>query len=322
MFSQSFASIFNSIQEIEEELKNKPDQSEKDILLQRLLELRNIMDQCVKHWLQFEEKMNKLQLEYNFCLPDILPAGFLQDTELRNMDTEKEDYVENISYQKITTEKHPLLKLESELGMDSFRKGLGFWDLAMLEEAIGEFEKVIKLEPNFIFGHFCLGMAYSELGLHEQALSKLRLVKALTQDPYLNTLVHNAIGNIYATEKKYAEALNEFILAIEEDPHFIIGYVNLGAIYFNLGRYEDSIIAFEKAKSALPYDWEIYYNLGRAYNFEGEHIKALQNFKKALSINPTETKILFEMGVLYEYFGDRKNASHCFSCIFKRDTSI
>lgn len=318
MFSQSFASILNSIREIEEGLKNKPAQPEKEVLLHRLLELRNIMDQCVKYWLHFEEKVNKLQQEYNFSLPDVLPDGFLQDIELRDLEVESKDDSEYIFYQDTTAEKRSLLKLESEQGMDSFRKGLGFWDLAMLEEAISEFEKVIKLEPNFIFGHFCLGLAYSQLGLHEQALSKLRLVKALTQDPHLNTFVHNAIGNIYAAEKKYADALNEFILSVEEDPHFHIGYFNMGAIYFNLGRYQDSIEAFEKAKAAMPYDWEVCYNLGRAYTLEGEYIKALQNFKKALSINPAEAKILFEMGVLYEYLGDRKNASHCFSRIIKK----
>lgn len=317
MFSQNFISIFNSMQEIEERLKDEPAQTEKEALLHRLLGLRNSMDQCVKYWLQFEEKMNKLQKEYNFCLPDELPEGFLQDIELRNMEKESINAPEYTFYQENNAGTRSLLKLESEQGMDSFRKGLGFWDLSMLKEAAKEFEKVIKLEPNFIFGHFCLGLAYSQLGLHEQALSKLRLVKALTLDPHLNTFVHNAIGNIYAIEKKYTEALNEFILSVEEDPHFHIGYFNLGAIYFNLGRYADSATAFEKAKTALPGDWEICYNLGRAYTMKGEYIKALQNFKKALAINPAEIKILFEMGVLYEYLGDRKNASHCFGRIIK-----
>lgn len=227
MFSQNFASIYHSIREIERGLKNNPDQLEKERLLYRLLELRNIMDQCVKYWLHFEEKVNKLQRTYDFSLPDVLPDGFLQDIELQDLQLESEDDSELVFSQDVNSEKHSLLKLESEQGMDSFRKGLGFWDLAMLEEAITEFEKVIKLEPNFIFGHFCLGLAYSQQGLYNQALSKLRLVKALTRDPQLNTFVHNAIGNIYAAERKYMEALNEFILSVEEDPHFYIGYFNI-----------------------------------------------------------------------------------------------
>jgi len=54
-------------------------------------------------------------------------------------------------------------------------------------------------------------------------LSELRLVKALSRDPHLNAFVHNAIGNIYAGEKQYEEALSEFALSVEADPSFYIG---------------------------------------------------------------------------------------------------
>lgn len=319
MYFQGFEIILDLIQEIEENLKNNPGEQEKENLINSLLNLRNIMDQCVKYWLYFEEKVNELQKKYNFDLPDVLPEGFLQDIDFRN---ERREEIPGLwecfySEKSDTSMKKSLLKLESEQGIDSFRKGLGFWDLAMLEEAIKEFEKVIKLEPNFIFGHFCLGLAYSQQGLKNQALSELRLVKALSRDPHLNAFVHNAIGNIYAGEKQYEEALSEFALSVEADPSFYIGYFNMGAIYFNLRRYRESIEAFEKVKAAIPCDWEVCYCLGRAYTLTGEFIKALQNFKKALSLNPLEPKILFEMGVLYDLLGDKKNAAYCFNSINK-----
>jgi tetratricopeptide (TPR) repeat protein len=312
MFSQEFEVIFSSIEEIEENLKNNPDKSEREKLINNLLKLRNVMDECVKYWLFFEEKVNELQQKFNFNLPDDLPEGFLQEIELNN---EKDR--DPITPQGKVIEKPTFLKLESEQGIDSFRKGLGFWDLAMLEEAIKEFEKVVKVEPNFLFGHFCLGLSYSQKGAYKKALNKLRLVKALSRDPHLNAFVYNAMGNIYAGERKYEEALSEFILSVEEDPYFFIGYFNMGAIYFNLRRYKESIEAFEKVKEALPQDWEVCYCLGRAYTMEGEFQKGMQNFKKALSIKPNESKILFEMGVLYELLGEKRNASQCFSSIVK-----
>jgi tetratricopeptide (TPR) repeat protein len=319
MFFQGFEIILDSMHEIEENLKNNPDDKEKERLINSLLNLRNIMDQCVKYWLYFEEKVNELQKKYNFNLPDVLPDGFLQDIEFKNeKNIDFPTSVDCFTSGNEITGKQLFLKLESEQGIDSFRKGLGFWDLAMLEEAINEFEKVIRLEPNFIFGHFCLGLAYSQKGLYNQALSKLRLVKALSRDPHLNAFIYNAIGNIYANEKQYEEALREFILSVEENPSFYIGYFNMGAIYFNLRKYRESIEAFEKVKAAMPYDWEVCYCLGRAYTLAGEFIKALQNFKKALSLNPTEPKILFEMGVLYDLLGDKRNASYYFNSITKK----
>lgn len=307
MFLRYFKFIFDSLEEIEKKLKETPKEPQKEKFVLDVLKLRNIMDQCLKHWLFFEERVNKMQQKYNFTLPDVLPDEFLEDIELEQKNKDfKEQKARNSS---------TFIKLESEEGINSFRKGLGFWDLAMLEEAIGEFEKVIKLEPNFIFGHFCLGLAYSQKGFHNEALSKLRLVKALSRDSNLNAFVHNAIGNIYADKKEYYQALGEFIKAVEEDPYFSIAYFNMGAIYFNLRRYKDAIEAFEKVKKASSIDWEVCYYLGKAYAILGEFTKGLQNYKDALSLNPAEPKILFDMGVLYELLGDKENATHCYNRI-------
>ena len=158
--NNSIESIFDTLHEIEMNLQKKPDAPERETLIRNLLNLRITMDQYVKYWLTFEEKVNKLQKKYNFTLPDVLPEGFLQDIELKP----GEDIAGQTVEGNENPEEYSFLKLESEQGINSFRKGLGFLDLAMLEEAILEFEKVVELEPNFIFGHFCLGLAYSQKG--------------------------------------------------------------------------------------------------------------------------------------------------------------
>ncbi|HHU76147.1 MAG TPA: tetratricopeptide repeat protein [Firmicutes bacterium] len=307
--NNNIESIFDTLHEIEMNLQNKPTDHEKETLINSLLNLRALMDQYVKHWLAFEEKVNKLQKQFNFNLPDVLPEGFLQDIELEP----KRKSTEKILDEKLPLKKYSFLKLESEQGINSFRKGLGFWDLAMLGEAIREFEKVIELEPNFIFGHFCLGLAYGQKGLSDKAISKLRLVRALSKDSQLNAFVYNSMGNIYAGEKKYDEALSKFTRAIEEDPNFYNGYFNAGAICFNQRRYNEAIEYFEKARDALPADWEINYCLGRSYTLAGNPRKGLQILKKAFSLNPTESKIIFELGVLYDLLGDKRNATFCYS---------
>jgi tetratricopeptide (TPR) repeat protein len=306
MFLRYFELIFNSLERIEKKFKEGLEDSQKEKLAHDVLKLRNTMDQCLKYWLSFEERINAMQQEYNFCLPDTLPDGFLQDIEFKqNGDPEEQIRQDNYTF----------VKLESEEGINSFRKGLGFWDLAMLEEAIKEFEKVVKLEPNFIFGHFCLGLAYSQKGLYNKAFHKLRLVRALSRDASLNAFVHNAIGNIYADQKEYHQALAEFVRAVEEDPYLSIAYYNIGAVYFNLRRYKEAIEAFEKVKEVSPVDWEVCYYLGKAYAIIGELTESLQNYKNALSLNPTEPKILFDLGVLYDLLGDKKNASSCYNRI-------
>jgi tetratricopeptide (TPR) repeat protein len=313
VFFHQFDIVFDSLKEIEDDFKHNPGEEEIEELTGKLLNLRNIMDECVKCWLNFEERVNELQKKYNFTLPDLLPDDFLHGLNLNREQQlgEKQSRENRIGSSGTIKSKKPTLffQLESEQGISSFRKGMGFWDLAMLEEAIREFEKLVALEPNYIFGHFCLGLAYSQKGFNEKALAKLRLVKALSQDKQLKALVHNAMGNIYVSEQKYDEALNEFSSAVEENSLFFTGYFNMGAVLYNMHRYKEACAAFEKAKEISPQDWEICYYLGKTYALLGEFKKGLQNFKLAFSLNPAETKILFELGVVYDLLGDKRNAS-------------
>ena len=327
MFFSQFVIIFDSLKEIEDKFNHNPGEDEIEDLTEKLFNLRNIMDECVKCWLNFEERVNELQSKYNFSLPDLLPEDFLHGLNINQQQSGKFPGEEQLNEKELLSRENRIknsnsssdsikstkstlfFQLESEQGISSFRKGMGFWDLAMLEEAIREFEKLVDLEPNYIFGHFCLGLAYSQKGFNEKALAKLRLVKALSQDHQLKALVHNAMGNIYVNEQKYDEAVNEFSSAVEEDSLFFTGYFNLGAVYYNMHRYQEACDAFEKAKEIAPQDWEICYYLGKTYALLGNYKKGLQNFKIAFSLNPSETKILFELGVVYDLLGDQRNAS-------------
>ncbi len=309
MFFRSFELIFSYLEEIDHIFNKNPDGLEREELVNKLLSLRNIMDHCIKYWLSFEERINEMQQKYAFSLPDVLPDDFWDDLEISRVSSDPEIEADTGNL---------FLKLKSEQGINSFRRGLGFWDLAMLEEAIREFEKVVELEPNFIFGHFSLGIAYSQKGIHEQAMAKLRLVKELSSDPHLNAFVHNTMGNIYVDEKNYQQAMEEFLKAAEEDPLFHIAYFNMGAIFFNRRQYKEAIEAFKKVLHFLPLDWEVCYYLGRAYTLSGNLGEGLKYFKKALSLNPADTKILFEMGVLYDLLGDKKSAAHCYNRIINK----
>lgn len=317
MFFHQFDVVFDSLNEIEEGFKHNPGEKERENLTNRLLQLRNFMDECVKCWLNFEERVNELQRRYSFNLPDLLPDDFLQGL---NINREHFDEALESRFDSDTVKASLFFQLESEQGISSFRKGMGFWDLAMLEEAIVEFEKLVTLEPNYIFGHFCLGLAYSQKGLNEKALGKLRLVKALSQDHQLKALVHNAMGNIYVSEKKYEEASNEFSRSVEEDPLFYTGYFNMGAVLYNMQRYKEAGEAFEKARETSPQDWEICFYLGKTYTLLGDFKKGLQNFKKAFSLNPAEKRILFELGIIYDLLGDKNNASFYYNRVMNEQS--
>lgn len=314
MFKQNFKEIFTELDKIEINLLNAKSNKEKKLLTNKLINLRQQMDQYINLWLKFEEKVSQLEVKYSLDLPDDLfenlPGSLLlnmdsadenlimSDNERTELELVSENLAENLNEKLFYT-------IEDPECVCSFRKGLGYFDLSMLKEAVVEFRKVIEKEPNFLIGHFYLGMVYSEMEKYDKALKEFRLVIALNKNNRLNAIIHNYTGNIYAEQGKYGKALEAFEEALKEDEDFVDVYFNLGATYYNMGKYQESIRCFKKALRHFKDDWEIFYYLGKAYSKIGKLGEAINYIEKSARLNPNYAAIHLELGVLYELIGEK-----------------
>ena len=311
MKESDFTKIIEDLEHVENELKNVGNnQDKRQQCYDRLMELRKRMDRYVEYWLRFEEKINDLQERYDFFLPDDLPDSFLHAFD--NIMPSKDVLAETVSSDPIGGEKRgvkPMLfQVDNEACIRSFRRGLGFLELAMMDEAIQEFKAVINQDPDLLLPHLCLGVAYAERGMGEEAMRELRLVQAVTDDPKTSAIAHNALGNIYADREDYELALEEFTKVVESDPEFNVAYFNLGAVYYNLKQYENSVAAFEEVKDTFTRDWELYFYLGKAFKKLGNEEQALVNLLKSSHLAPQEPFVAFELGLLYDKLGETRNA--------------
>ena len=312
MKESEFTKIFADLEQVENELRKVGNNKEKrQQCYDRLLELRKRMDRCVEFWLRFEEKINDMQEEYNFLLPDELPDSFLHAFGGSNLMPEEElaDYTSSTERRGV---KPLLLQIDNEVCIRSFRRGLGFLELAMMDEAIQEFKTVISQEPDLLLAHLCLGVAYAERGMGDEAMRELRLVQALTEDPQTNAIVHNALGNVYADREQYELALKEFCRVIDLDPEFAVAQFNLGAVYYNLKEYKKSVDAFEAVKVKFPKDWETYFFLGKGYKRLNNDEEALVNLLKASYLAPQDPFVAFELGIVYDNLGETRRALECY----------
>jgi tetratricopeptide (TPR) repeat protein len=310
MREDEFTQIFTDLEQVENELRKVGNNQEKrQKCYDRLLDLRKRMDRCVEFWLRFEEKINDMQEQYEFLLPDELPDSFLHAFGTPMPETEEVIYETGSERRGV---KPMLLQIDNEACIRSFRRGLGFLELAMMDEAIAEFKTVISQEPDLLLAHLCLGVAYAERGMGDEAMRELRLVQALTEDPQTHAIVHNALGNIYADREQYEKALDEFEKVARLDPEFTVAQFNLGAVYYNLKRYAESVTAFEEVKSIFPKDWEIYFYLGKGYKKLENDEQALVNLLKASYLAPQEPFVAFELGLLYDHLGETRKALECY----------
>jgi tetratricopeptide (TPR) repeat protein len=97
-------------------------------------------------------------------------------------------------------------------------------------------------------------------------------------------------GIVYAGQKKYEQALEEFQNVLKLDKKDSETYIHLAQVNLILGRFREGIVNYNFALEYGEPNPEIYFNLGRAYLEIGEEEKANRNFNKAIELNPIEGK--------------------------------
>ncbi len=309
----TFTAIFEALDAIEKELGETITEKKREKLIETLLSLRKTMDRCVQYWLKIEERVTEIQERFELTLPDTLPPGFLEDLDGNSSEPEPENVVpaalagKDGSAPPPAEEEHHEAPI-SEITVSAFRRGLGFWELAMLKEAVDEFKKVVEDDPDLVVGHICLGLSSAQLGKVEEAFRELKLVLALDQNNYIRALALNTLGIILTQKEDHPQAEHYFKRAVAEDPDLKEAWFNLAATYYNLRRYREAVAAFEKASALAGDDWEIELYLGRSHSYLGQHKEAVRALQRAFRNNPNEPLIAFELGVVYRLLGQDSRA--------------
>jgi len=124
------------------------------------------------------------------------------------------------------------------------------------EAAIPYFEKSLQQDPNFIYAHYNLGHALTELNRPDDALE--HFTQAVTSD---------------LDEKR----LEDWVPRIHN---------NLGSAYLRVGHHQKAIPHFQKTLILQPQHFLAHNNLGVAYLQARQYQQAIEQFQKTLQINP------------------------------------
>lgn len=117
------------------------------------------------------------------------------------------------------------------------------------DQAIMQYNQIIKKCPTYADAYYGLGCAYSEI-------------------------------------KDYNKAVESYNKAITINPNHSSSYYNLGCAYSEIKDYNKAIECYDKAITINPNHSKAYYNCGEAYEFIGNSSKAAEYYKKAINISP------------------------------------
>ncbi len=123
---------------------------------------------------------------------------------------------------------------------------------------------------------------------------------SLDQIELANTLYNRA--RTLVTEKKYAEAVDDFnrALALNDlDPAY---YVDRASVFRKLKQYDNAVTDYTKA-IAMGFQpvFGAYFNRGVAYFYGGDKEAAFEDFKRANMLDPENATVLKVLKQHYDY---------------------
>jgi Flp pilus assembly protein TadD len=186
-----------------------------------------------------------------------------------------------------------------------YKMGLALLLANKNEDAIEQFDAVLKLDSNFASAYEGIGWAYFNKQDFGQAEPNLR--KALERNHRL-WRSYNLLGNIYDYRKQYEHAALEYASAIAVAPDKAFLYNNMGVSFTLAGRYQEATDAFTKAIERRYREPKVFNNLGLALANLGRYDEALDAMRQGGS----EAQAYNNLGCIYMEKERYPEAVRCF----------
>lgn len=115
------------------------------------------------------------------------------------------------------------------------------------------------------------------------------LEKIIEQDPG-NAKAYYKLAWIYAKEKKFKKAIENFKKTISLDESLVGAYNNLGNIYYTMGKRQKAVKYYNQALKRNPNLVDAHFNLGYIYYYQGKLKQATKEFNTVLKLDPDNYK--------------------------------
>lgn len=179
-------------------------------------------------------------------------------------------------------------------------------ELTKYGEAEAYVSKLLAKDPNNIEAKGYLAEIHSEQYKLDAAEKEFQ--KILEKNPN-NATAHNGLGMVYYRrttssdmtfrgnmENYYNKALQEFSLAVKNDPNYYQAYDNSGKILFDVGRLDDAEKYFKKALEIRPDYSKSVENCGKIMFAKNQMGEAIDKYKEAIRLNSKNSSAYYNLG--------------------------
>lgn len=174
-------------------------------------------------------------------------------------------------------------------------------DLAYIgdhQQAISIIDKALKIQPNFIEAMNNKACFLNAIGDYE--LAKISLLDALAFKPNDPTTLANLSGTLIRLQEIEAATMYANQL-ISLNPLDHRGHNNLGKICLVLEQYNQALEHFQRAHTLNPQDIDNLADLGNAHDELGDSTLAILFLNQAKSLSPNHGTTFLNLGLHYLY---------------------
>ncbi|OGQ83291.1 MAG: hypothetical protein A2289_08255 [Deltaproteobacteria bacterium RIFOXYA12_FULL_58_15] len=129
------------------------------------------------------------------------------------------------------------------------------------------------------------------------------------------------VGEQLLSQKKYDAAIEQFMLALSENPTSPRAHLNLGRTYFELKRFDEAIKAVEQSRSSEDSD-DALVVLATIHFERKEYAQAAAFMGKALERSPDNAMHHFRLGMILKTAKDLERAADAFRMAMAQDPAL
>ncbi len=185
------------------------------------------------------------------------------------------------------------------------------WKLGRNNEAAGEYEKVLRYNPDSPAALNNLGAIYGQQGRLLDAIPLFKHLLELSDDA---DAAHN-LANCYFFSDRMDEALAAYKRVLEIDPEYTYAPHGLAETYEKLGEkekareaFEDAVAAYDRYLTAAGADSQMLGLRAVCAAKLGRGGEAVANIEEALDLTPNSGDLLFNAAQVHAIAGNRNEA--------------
>lgn len=217
-------------------------------------------------------------------------------------------------YEQAIEDYQRALKLEPQAAYLHNSLGILYFDTGRSEEAIQHYLEAIKWDPSQPYYYSNTGLAYERLGAFDEAEQYYNLAIE-TDEQYAEA--YNSRANIHYNRQEYQKAELDYLRALELEPDNPIFLRNLGSNLSKMDQIDRAMDCFEKAIRLDPDYPDAYNSRGNIFFNSGKYEEALADYQYAIELRSTESVFYRNLGLCYEKMEEKEKAMTAYSNAIK-----